>query len=155
MKMRSKSFSAFLLASSLAYAQGNPQLTVAPVARVTAKRGVAAVITLKATLAGGLHCNSNAPNDPYLIPLKLTWDAKDLGVAAVEYPKAKLEKSEFSDKPVSVFEGALDIVTKFAVPAAAPAGMGMAEGKLKYQACNAKMCFPPKTVSVKFTYDLR
>jgi hypothetical protein len=130
-------------------------LTVAPVARVSAKRGGPMAVTVKATLAEGLHCNSNAPNDPYLIPLKLTWDAKDLGAATVDYPKAKLEKGEFSDKPISVFEGAFDMVTRFNVPATAPAGMGMAEGKLRYQACNSKMCFPPKTVSVKFTYDLR
>jgi len=130
-------------------------LTVQPVARVQAKRGETLSVTLKAALADGLHCNSNAPNDPYLIPMKLTWDAKDLGPVTLVFPKAKTEKSEFSDKPLSVFEGSFDIVTKFAVPATAPAGMGMAGGKLRYQACNAKMCFPPKTVDVKFTYDLR
>jgi hypothetical protein len=157
--MKSKSCWAFLLASSLLasclFAQAPAQLTVAPIARVAAKRGGVTAVTSRVTLADGLHCNSNAPNDEYLIPLRLTWDAKDLGTATVEYPKAKLEKSEFSAKPVSVFEGTFDIVTKFAVPATAPAGMGMAEGKLRYQACNSKMCFPPKTVSVKFTYDLR
>jgi len=158
--MRSKNFSAFLLASSFLLAPislcaQSAQLTVAPVARVAARRGAPAVVTVKATLADGLHCNSNSPNDPYLIPLKLTWDAKDLGPATIDYPKAKTEKSEFSDKPLSVFEGTFDITTRFQVPPAAPAGMGMAEGKLKYQACNSKMCFPPKTVAVKFTYDLR
>ena len=152
--MRSEIFSACLLASSL-LAQAPAQLTVQPVTRAAAKRGQTMSVTVKATLAQGLHCNSNAPNDPYLIPLKLTWDAKTLGAAAVEYPKAKLEKTEFSEKPLSVFEGAFDIVSKFAVPATAPPGMGIAAGKLRYQACNDKMCFPPKTVNVQFTYDLR
>ena len=156
--MRLKTFSACLLASSLLAplgAQAPAQLTVQPVVRVTAKRGETMSVTVKATLGAGLHCNSNAPNDPYLIPLKLTWDAKPLGPAAMEYPKAKMEKTEFSEKPLSVFEGAFDIVAKFAVPTSAPPGMGMAAGKLRYQACNDKMCFPPKTVNVQFTYDLR
>lgn len=152
--MKLRIFSACLLASSL-WAQAPAQLTVAPVARVSAKRGETMSVTVKATLAAGLHCNSNAPNDPYLIPLKLTWDAKPLAPSAIAYPKAKTEKSEFSEKPLSVFEGAFDIATTFTVPAAAPPGMGVAAGKLRYQACNEKMCFPPKTVNVQFTYDLR
>ena len=156
--MKSKIFSVCLLASSFAacaLAQGAAQLSVQPLPRVTAKRGETMSVTVKAALADGLHCNSNAPNDPYLIPLKLTWDAKPLTASLIEYPKAKSEKSEFSEKPLSVFEGAFDIVTKFAVPTTAPPGMGIAAGKLKYQACNSKMCFPPKTVNVQFTYDLR
>jgi hypothetical protein len=158
MKVKFKNCSGFLLllaASSAAGAQSSPQLTVSAIPRASAKRGETMTVTVKAALAEGLHCNSNAPNDPYLIPLKLTWDAKDLGPATIVYPRAKTEKSEFSEKPLSVFEGAFDIVTKFTPPVAAPPGMGMAGGKLRYQACNAKMCFPPKTVDVKFTYDLR
>jgi hypothetical protein len=152
--MKAKFFS-FFLTSSVLLAQSGAQLTIGPVARVSGKRGESVAVKVSAKLADGLHCNSNAPNDPYLIPLRLTWQADPLKAAAIDYPKAKTEKSEFSDKPLSVFEGAFDITTNFTIPANAPPGMGIAAGKLRYQACNTKMCFPPKTVDVKFTYDLR
>ena len=103
----------------------------------------------------GFHVNSNAPNDEYLIPLKLTWQPAPFTVKTVVFPPAKQEKSEFSPKPIAVFDGAFEITSKFAVPANAPIGAGFITGKLRYQGCNATTCFPPKSVDVKFSYDLQ
>ena len=56
---------------------------------------------------------------------------------------------------MSVFSGDFDIVTRFRAPSSAPLGMSILVGKLRYQACNDKMCLPPKTVEVKLALDLR
>jgi hypothetical protein len=70
----------------------------------------------------------------------------------VTYPKPESEKYEFTDKPLSVYTGSFDLVANFKIAAAAAAGPGVAEGKLKYQACSNKACFAPKTVDVKVSY---
>lgn len=98
--------------------------------------------------------NSNTPADEYLIPLRLTWVSGPLQVEQVQYPKPQLEKYDFSDKPVSVFSGTFDIVTKFKVPPNAPAGVLSIAGKLRYQACNNKECLPPKTVDVQLPVNI-
>ena len=101
----------------------------------------------------GFHVNSNAPKDPSLIPLKLTWTATGaLQAGRVIYPKASIEKYTFAPEGLSVFTGKFDLVTDFTVAANAPAGPGLAEGKLLYQACNSTTCFPPKTVPVQISY---
>lgn len=113
---------------------------------VTAKVGV--------KVNSGFHVNSNAPLDEYLIPLRLTWQAAPLEWKGTDFPPAKQEKSEFSPKPIAVFDGAFEIASKFAIPATAPMGAGFITGKLRYQGCNATTCFPPKTIDIRFSYDL-
>ena len=101
-----------------------------------------------AQLKPGYHCNSDKPSDEYLIPLKLTWTPAPLEVAEVVYPKPQMEKYTFSEKPLSVYTGDFEIVTRFNVPASARPGPAVLSGNLRYQACTDRMCLPPKTVDV-------
>ena len=110
---------------------------------------------MKAELRAGFHVNSNAPADEFLIPLKLTWSKEPLETEQVTYPKPQFEKFDFSPKPVSIYSGTFEIVTRFKAPASAPPGPGVMTGKLRYQACNNKECLPPRNVDVRFTVDLQ
>jgi hypothetical protein len=130
-------------------------LTVAPPAKVAAKRNQSAEARLAVTLAPGYHVNSNTPSEDYLIPLKLTWGPGPLQGAEVVYPKPTLEKYSFSPKPISVFTGKFEVVTKFKVSPEAQPGPGVMSGKLRYQACNDKACFPPRTVDVQLPYSVQ
>jgi len=130
-------------------------LTVAPVEKVRGKRNDVVSVKVSAELRSGFHVNSNKPADEYLIPLRLTWQAAPLQVEDVEYPKAESVKSDFSDKPLSVYSGKFDLITKLKVPATATAGPVLATGKLKYQACNDKMCLPPRTIEVPLTIEIQ
>ena len=122
---------------------------------LAAKRGTVAQAKVKVSVQPGFHVNSNTPSEDYLIPLKLTWAAAPLQAGAVTYPKPQMEKYEFSDKPISVFTGNFELTTAFQVPSKAAVGPAMATGKLHYQACNNRQCFPPKTVEVKMTVQIQ
>lgn len=136
--------------SLLAAAQDNGVLAIAPAAKVSARRGSTVTQKLEVEVRSGFHVNSNAPEDEFLIPLKLTWNKGSLEAAEVVYPKATHEKYAFSEKPISVFTGKFEIVTRFKVPEAA-GDMGVMTGKLRYQACTEKECLAPKTVPVQFS----
>jgi hypothetical protein len=144
-----------LLLSGVLFAQSSNVLTVAPPPKLRVKRGETAVVTVRAQLKPGYHTNSNTPSDPYLIPLRLTWQSGPLEVVEVTYPKAKMEKFEFSEKPLSVLDGEFEITTKFKAPATAARGMAITSGKLRYQACNDRMCLAPKTVDVSLSLDIQ
>jgi hypothetical protein len=135
-------------------AQDNILSIEAPPA-LAAKRGATAQAKLKVSLKPGFHVNSNTPSEDYLIPLKLTWPPGPLESASVAYPKPQNEKYEFSDKPLSVFTGNFELITTFKVPPNAPVGPAVMSGKLRYQACNYKACFPPKTQEVKLTVQVQ
>jgi thiol:disulfide interchange protein DsbD len=134
-------------------AQINP-LTIAPPDKLTAKAGSTVEVKTTIQLRQGYHCNSNTPSDEYLIPLKLTWTPGPLESPEVAYPKPQMEKFSFSDKPLSVYTGDFVVATKFKVAAGANPGTAFVSGKLRYQACNDRMCLPPKTVEVSVPVDI-
>ena len=120
------------------------------------KRNAAVQAKIPVSVQPGFHVNSNTPSDDYLIPLKLTWTSTGaLEGGSVTYPKPSLEKYEFAEKPLSVFTGNFELAAKFKVAANAPAGPGAAAGKLRYQACSDRACYPPKTVDVTVPYQIQ
>jgi hypothetical protein len=140
----------------LLLAQGSGYLSVGEAPKIAGKRGAAVQVKIPVTVLNGYHVNSNTPSEEYLIPLKLTWTSTGaLEGGTVTYPKGALEKYEFSDKPISVYTGSFDLTANFKVAANAPAGPGAAVGKLKYQACSNRACFPPKTVDVNVSYQVQ
>ena len=145
-------FAACLCCTHLA-AQTNV-LTVAPPAKVTAKAGSAVDVKVTFQLRPGYHCNSNTPSEDYLIPLTLTWAPGPLESPQVAYPKAHMEKYTFSETPLSVYTGDFEIATKFKVAASANPGTAFVSGKLRYQACNDRMCLPPKTMDVSLPVEI-
>lgn len=130
-------------------------VTVAPLGKARVKRGQQFTETVKVAVKPGFHVNSNAPDDEYLIPLKLTWARGPLQAEDVIYPKPEKIRSAFSPKPVLVFTGNFDIVTKFKVASNSETGPNMAAGKLRYQACNDRECLRPQTVDVNLSLDVR
>jgi hypothetical protein len=141
--------SALLVSLTCACAQTPNALTVADAPKVTVARKATVDHKLKLEVKDGYHVNSHKPNDEYLIPLKLTWGEGPLEAASLSFPAPKIEEYSFSEKPLSVFDGAFEITTKFRPKADAAPGMGFMAGKLRYQACNDKMCLPPKTIDIK------
>lgn len=129
-------------------------MTVAPLDKARVKRNEVFTRILSVQVKPGFHVNSNAPEDEYLIPLKLTWTGP-LQAEQVVFPKPERMTTSFSTKPLVVFTGTFEITTKFKVPANAPDGPNLATGKLRYQACNDKECLRPQTVDVNLSLDIR
>ena len=126
-----------------------------PSAKMVAVRNAPLTAKLTVQVRNGYHVNSNAPADEYLIPLKLTWDESALKAVETAYPKPEVVNYSFSPKPLSVYSGQFDIVTRFQVPSGSALGPSVLVGKLRYQACNDSMCLPPKVVEVKLPLDIR
>jgi hypothetical protein len=144
-----------LAAQPCSWAQGSALLTVDPPQKITAPRKGEAEAAFAVHVRSGYHVNSNTPAEDYYIPLRLTWEPGALNAGQTVFPKPELQKYEFSTKPLSVFTGDFKLVTRFKVEEKAPAGMGVAVGKLRYQACNETTCFPPKTVEIRLPYEIR
>jgi len=143
------------LSGLLLLGQNSPLLNVTPPEPVNAKPGSAFTVKLTATLSEGFHMNSHTPAEAYLIPLTLKWTPGAVEAADVEYPKPEMLKLPFQPTPLSVITGKLNLVTKFKVPANAQPGLVTVLGKLRYQACNDKACFAPKTVEIKLPVTLQ
>jgi hypothetical protein len=137
----------------MAFGQNNV-LSILPTKTVTARAGGTAEAVLPVKLDAGYHVNSNTPSDSYFIPLRLTWNQGTLETVEVVFPPARTEKFGFSEKPLSVFTGEFDLVTRFKVASTANLGPAMLTGKLRYQACNDRTCLIPKTIEVTLPVEI-
>ena len=123
--------------------------SVLPSGTVTLEPGRQVVVPVAVRIRPGFHVNSDKPADVYLIPTTLTWDTEVLELQDIEYPPAELVVYEHSEKPLSVYSGKFLIRSSFGVPARIPDDFTEITGKLRYQACNDKACFPPKSLAVR------
>jgi thioredoxin:protein disulfide reductase len=119
------------------------------------KRGGTVQISVAIDVDEGYHINSNRPAEKYLIATALKFDRIDgITTSSIIYPKAKLQKFEFSAKPLSVFEGKTTLkLTARALPSLSP-GTQTLKGKLTVQACNNQQCLRPQTVDVSIPLQI-
>jgi len=131
-----------------AAAQGPQYITFDGSGVIAARRGAEVEAPLRFTIRPGFHVNSSQPAEEYLIPTALSWTPGPLTAKGVTYPKARAVKYDFSEKPLLVYSGTITVSSRFAVARDAAPGAAKLTGKLRYQACNDKACFPPKTIEV-------
>jgi thiol:disulfide interchange protein len=107
---------------------------------------------LKVALPEGLHTQSNKPRDPLLIPTELTIEAPTtITVDEIVWPPSTDFVVAGQDKPLAVFEHEFAVGVALKVAANAPAGDIVVPVKLRYQACDATICYAPTTAQSQFT----
>ena len=119
------------------------------------KRGEAARIEVRLDIADGFHINSNRPNDRNLIATAFKVErVAGLSTTPVIYPKAKMQKFEFSEKPLAVFEGKATLRFTARPLAALQPGSHTIRAKLTVQACNNEKCLRPSTFDVEIPVEI-
>jgi DsbC/DsbD-like thiol-disulfide interchange protein len=114
--------------------------------QVTVPVGKASAVAFHFRVAEGLHINSNKPKDEFLIPTVLTIpESSGVRLEGAEYPAG----TEF-ELPVEPGTKLIVYTGDFTIQAhlVAQPGDHMVEAKLRYQACDANACLPPKTITV-------
>ncbi|MGE3276643.1 MAG: thioredoxin family protein [Vicinamibacterales bacterium] len=143
-----------LAAAAVLPAQGPPNPpTVTP---VLGADGVAAGGTVRAALVvelpAGYHVQSNEPSDPGLIATEVHVDAPDgVRVEEVVFPPALDFDQEGADTPLKVFEERFAIGVQLAVSGQVSDGSLAVPVRLRYQMCDDKLCYAPKTARVEWT----
>jgi DsbC/DsbD-like thiol-disulfide interchange protein len=114
--------------------------------QVTVPAGKASAVALHFRIRQGLHINSHAPKDEYLIPTVFSIpESSGVKLESAEYPAGtEFELPVEPGTKLIVYTGEFAIQTRLtALP-----GDHMVEAKLRYQACDANACLPPKTITV-------
>ena len=112
------------------------------------------IVEVHLVIAAGYHVNSHAPKSELLIPTVAKLEPQDAAVqvGAVEYPKGM--SYSFATDPGEV----LDVYTGAVVlrmPVTAAAGEHVLKGTLRFQACDQKACYPPRTLALMVPFTAR
>jgi len=146
-----------LVLVSPAHAQlRRPKADVVPLIESTAVRaGTSIRVALHVTLPEGVHTQSNKPSDPTFIPTVLTVDAP-AGVSWDEtvFPPSSSLAQAGLDKPLSVFDHEFLIGVRLTLAANVATGEIIVPAHLRYQACDATVCYAPTTADVRWTLNI-
>lgn len=104
------------------------------------------VVELHFMVNPGLHINSHAPHEKSFIPTQLlVAEPPGVTLGPVDFPAGTDFSLTFNpNKKLSVYTG--EFVVRAHVKA--KAGDHLIEGQLRYQACDATSCFPPRKIPV-------
>ena len=135
-----------LAATTILVAQARPprpEVTAVPIAAPVAA-GTAVKASLRVKLPEDVHVQSDKPRDPLLIATELTFKLPaGFSVDRIVYPKAKDLAQPGRTESLAVFSGTFTIDAFLKVAADTPAGETTVPAQLRYQACDATVCFAP------------
>lgn len=145
--------SALLCCATAAVAQSAaPSVSVVPIPTMVIKRGGKAPLYIDLQVNRGFHINSNKPNDELLLPTVVHLDPpQGILIVNVQYPEGQnLALPMIGNEKLSVYSGTFEVKAEVRIPSSAPLGTQRVHGNVKYQACNNRQCFPPKTTPLEF-----
>jgi DsbC/DsbD-like thiol-disulfide interchange protein len=101
------------------------------------------------TVQNGYHINANPPTYSYLraTEIELT-PAGGISVAFIKYPNPLMKKFPFAEEPVAIYEGDTPLHVQLKAAPTAAKGASNLAGKLKVQACDDQVCYPPGEIAI-------
>jgi hypothetical protein len=112
--------------------------------------------TLRLTIQSGYHVNANPPTYPYLIATDLQIDsAEGISTGPVKYPAALTRQFPFAEKPLAVYEGETELKTMIRPDKSATPGPRSLSAKLRVQACDDQVCYPPGTINLSIPVTIK
>jgi thiol:disulfide interchange protein len=104
------------------------------------------VVEMHFRIQDGYHINSHTPHEKSFIPTQLmVVDGDGVTVSAVDFPPGTDTSFSFAPKEkLSVYTGELTLRAHVTVE---PGGH-LLQGALRYQACDANACMPPRKIPV-------
>lgn len=104
------------------------------------------VVEMHFRIQNGYHINSHTPHEKSFIPTQLmVVDGEGVVVSAVDFPPGTDTSFSFApQEKLSVYTGELTLRAHVTV---AP-GDHLLQGALRYQACDANACMPPRKIPV-------
>lgn len=137
------------------YAQTSDYVTVSSVVN---REKYSALDTIKAALKisikEGYHINSFEVNDPTLIKTTITNSESKFPLLNIFFPEDKKLKFEFSETELNVYEGEIIVGLTFLSLKDNQEGKYDIPVKINYQACDDKVCYPPKSIAENIKIDL-
>jgi thioredoxin:protein disulfide reductase len=111
--------------------------------------GGTSAATVHITVQNGYHVNANPPSFPYLKATELVLSPPaGIKISFITYPNSIVKKFPFAESPVAIYEGDAKVKVTLEAARSAPKGSSNLPGKLKVQACDDQVCYPPGEISV-------
>ncbi len=116
---------------------------------VELRAGGTAEAVVQLNIQRGYHVNANPPTYPYLKPTEVELkSANGITVGFISYPDPQTKQFPFAEKPLAIYEGSTQLKVFLKADASAKKEASNLPGKLKVQACDDQVCYPPGEIEI-------
>jgi Disulphide bond corrector protein DsbC. len=123
---------------------------------VTLAPGGSAETVVLVQIANGYHVNANPPSQPYLKPTELELKpAEGISVGFIVYPDALVKNFSFSETPLKVYEGNIQLKVNLKADKKAVPGKHNLSARLRVQACDDKVCYAPGALDLVMPVNIK
>ncbi len=146
------------IASTILLGQSGPsEITLRPVYQTeSGNPGSILRVAVTAQLSPGFHVNSNQPLEDFLIPTGLTLEAPDgIQISGLAWPQAVMLEQQGAENPLAVFEEEFAVGVALSLDNELSDGLYVIPGILRYQACDATMCYLPTSKGFELIVNVR
>jgi len=115
----------------------------------TLAKGESGDTLVRLLITNGYHVNANPPSQPYLKPTEIELKPQEgISVEFITYPDPLERTFAFSETPLKVYEGEMDLKLRLKADKSATSGKHNLSAKLRVQACDDKVCYAPGAIDV-------
>lgn len=123
---------------------------------VEIRAGESAEATVRVSIQPGFHLNANPPTYSYLKATELDISNTDeISTAYISYPDPVSRKFSFAEKSLRVYEGEVLLRISLRAAKSATKGKRSLSAKLRVQACDDQVCYPPGSIEVALPVLIR
>ena len=110
-------------------------------------------VALLVKISPGWHIHANELADQFLIPTELIFEESDkIEVTKFHYPEPKLEKYEYSESELEVYDGEIVLGALVKANSELKPGTYKWKGELGYQACDNRSCLAPQKIEFEISF---
>jgi thiol:disulfide interchange protein DsbD len=118
------------------------------------KPGQTSLFILEIAILSPYHINGDQPAEDYLIGTTVDFKSvSGVSFGQASFPPAEMKRFSFSEKPLAVFEGRIQVKFELALASDFKGDEVTIEGTVGYQACNDESCLAP--AEAKFSKAVR
>lgn len=117
--------------------------------------GGSAEAVVRVAIQSGYHINANPPTYPYLKATELEISPADgVSLGSVKYPIGLSKKFSFAEKSLAVYEGETELKAALKADKSAKPGQRSISARLRIQACDDQVCYPPGTLELAIPVNI-
>jgi len=123
------------------------QVVTATAEEVKLAAGGAGEAVVRLVIAPGYHVNANPASDRFYVATELRAEPlAGVNAAKPVYPPGMERKLGFAEKPLSLYEGSVQIKLPLRAEPGAAKGTSTLRAKVRVQPCNDEACLPPRDI---------
>jgi DsbC/DsbD-like thiol-disulfide interchange protein len=131
-------------------------LMVTGVKKIELRASGSGVVVVELKVHDGFHVQANPASKPNLIATKVDIAAVgQIEVGRASYPKPKPYKVAGLETEVGTYDGLFEVRVPVQATAKIQPGKYSLDGKVRYQACDDKVCFPPTILRFAAPIEVR